>query len=151
MEATMIDFKVALRTTLLLVDGNPGQLYSRALSMKICGFSVVTAASPVDAISIMNRCSFPRVDVAVIDYHMPVVNGWVLAAYLKSDYPDLKIVLYSGILDVAEYEMSCVDAFLEKGEGIGSLLGKIIELGKMDSANPVVYAVERDARLHAAN
>jgi len=147
----MIDFKVALRTTLLLVDDDTEQLYSCALSLRMCGFSVVTASGPIEAISIMKHCSFPGIDVAVIDYDMPVVNGWVLAAYFKSGYPDVKIVLCSGILDAAEDEMSCVDAFVEKGQGIALLMAKIVELGKMDSANPAVYAIENDARLHAAD
>jgi DNA-binding NtrC family response regulator len=127
MEATMIDFRVAIRTTLLLVDDDIQQLDLLDLTMKMSGFSVVTANSPMDAISLMNEHTIRKIDVAVIGYHMPVMNGCVLAAYLKARYPELKIVLYSAALDVPEGEMMSLDGFISKGEGIGALLSKITE------------------------
>jgi hypothetical protein len=56
---------------------------------------------------------------------MPVMNGCVLADYLKARYPDLKIILHSGLLDIPESEMSSVDSFVPKGGGIVRLLGEI--------------------------
>jgi CheY-like chemotaxis protein len=73
MEATMIDFRVAIRTTLLLVDDDIQQLDLLDLIMKMSGFSVVTANNPIDAISLMNEHTIRKIDVAVIDYQMPVM------------------------------------------------------------------------------
>ena len=80
----MIDFRVAVRTTLLLVDDDIQQLDLLAFTMKMSGFTVVTASSPIQAISLMNQHCLRKIYVAVIDYHLPAMNGCVLAAYLKA-------------------------------------------------------------------
>ena len=83
----MVDFRRAINTTLLLVDDDIQQLELRALVLKMCGFSVITAAAPLEAISIMTQQPAFRADVAVLDYHMPVMNGCILAEYLRSRIP----------------------------------------------------------------
>ena len=123
----MIDIKIAMRTTLLLVDDDIDQLEMRALMLKMLGFTVLSASSPVEAISIMARGNGEDVDVAVLDYHMPVMNGCILADYLKSRHPGLKIILYSTALDISENEMSGVDVFVPKSEGLESLLVQVSE------------------------
>jgi CheY-like chemotaxis protein len=115
MEATMINFTVAVRTTVLLVDDDMQQLDLLALTMKMSGFSVVTASSPIEAISLMNEHSSCKIDVAVIDYHMPAMNGCILAAYLKGRYPELKVALYSGAPDIPEDEMMTSWTVLPQG------------------------------------
>ncbi len=66
-----------------------------------------------------------EVDVAVIDYDMPVMNGCVLADYLRARYPNLKVILHSGSVDISESEMSNVHAFVPKGEGVARLLEEV--------------------------
>jgi CheY-like chemotaxis protein len=151
MEAAMVDIRVAIRTTLLLVDDDTQQLNLLDLIMKMSGFSVVTANSPIDAISLMNEHTFRKIDVAVIDYEMTEMNGCVLAAYLKARYPELKIVLYSGALDVPADEMMSLDGFISKGDGIGALLSKIAEFGQIGPATPTLFALENDAFIEALN
>ena len=126
----MFNLKVAVRTTLLLVDDDIQQLDLLALTMTMSGFSVVTANSPIEAVSMMNEHCLRKIDVAVIDYDMPVMNGCVLAAYLKARYPKLKIVLCSGVLDISQDEKMRVDAFISQSDGIGALLSKITEFGQ---------------------
>jgi CheY-like chemotaxis protein len=151
MEATVINLKIAVRTTLLLVDDHIEQLDLLALTMKISGFSVVTANSPKEAISIMNERGLRKIDVAVIDDQMPTMNGCVLAAYLKARYPKLKIVLRSGAPDISRDEMMTVDGFISKSDGIGALLSKITEFGQMDPASPARFALGSDAFIEAVN
>lgn len=129
----MINFKSAIRTTVLLVDDDASQLEMRALTMKMSGFSVVTATGPAEAISIMNDPTSRRINVAVIDYPMPIMNGCILSEYLKTRYPELKILLYSGAIEITEADMNSVDAFVLKSEGIGSLLAKITEVRQPDA------------------
>jgi CheY-like chemotaxis protein len=151
MEATVINLKIAVRTTLLLVDDHIQQLDLLALTMKMSGFSVVTASSPIEAISMMNEHCLRKIDVAVIDYHMPTMNGCVLAAYLKARYPELKIVLRSGAPDISQAEMMSVDGFISKSDDIGVLLSKITELGQIDPASPTLFALASDAFIEAVN
>jgi CheY-like chemotaxis protein len=151
MEATMFNLKVAVRTTLLLVDDDIRQLDLLALTMTMSGFSVVTANSPIEAVSMMNEHCLRKIDVAVIDYDMPVMNGCVLAAYLKTRYPKLKIVLCSGVLDISEDEMMSVDGFISQSDGVGALLSKITEFGPIDPASPTLFAIENGALIEAVN
>jgi len=147
----MINFKVAVRTTVLLVDDDIQQLDMLALTMKMSGFSVVTASSPLEAISLMNEHGFCKIDVAVIDYHMPVMNGCILAAYLKTRYPELKVALYSGPLDIPEDELMSLDGFTSKRDGIDALLSEITEFGQIDPESPTLFALENDAFVEAVN
>ena len=147
----MLDFRIAVRTTVLLVDDDPLQVTTCALTLEMNGFSVVGATSPYEAISIMNENSQRKIDVAILDYHMPLMNGCILADYLKARYPELKVVLYSGSLDIREQEMSSIDLFVPKGDGIAALLAKIAESGPMDVANPIYFAGENTHCISGVN
>jgi len=151
MERAMINFKAAIHTTVLVVNDDVRQLELHALRMELSGFSVITAVGPGEAISIMNEASSRRVDVAVIDYHMPVMNGCILAVYLKTRYPQMKVVLYSGAIDISEDELTSVDAFISKSEGLGSLLVTITEVRQMGPEKSPIFMVENNAETPVAN
>src|SRR5690242_2662262 len=104
-----MDFKVRPATKLLLADDDVQQLELKALIMKRSGFKVLTASSPLHALSIMADTAAGQVDVAVLDYNMPEMNGCVLAEYLRRRYPDLKVILHSGAMDIPESELNRVD------------------------------------------
>ena len=129
----MVDFKRAINTTLLLVDDDIQQLELRAIVLEMCGFSVITAAGPLEAISIIAQQPAYRPDIAVVDYHMPVMNGCVLAAYLKSRYPHMKIILCTGTVEIPESELSSVDVFVPKSDGIGTLLAQVAEFAHVST------------------
>ena len=127
----MVDLNLAIRTTLLLVDDDVQQLELRALVLKMSGFTVLTASSPVEAISIMAQHPAAKVDVAILDYEMPGMNGCVLADYLRERYPELKIILHSGAPHIPESEMGSVDAFVAKGAGVTTLLEGVSMLAEL--------------------
>ena len=123
--------------TLLLVDDDIDVLNLCAAALEMSGASVLTAASPADALSIMAQraANDAGVDVAVVDYRLavvdyrlPAMNGCVLADFLRALHPDLKIILYSGESGIPEGEMSSVDAFVPKGSGVQSLLEQVSQL-----------------------
>ena len=115
----------AARTTLLVVDDDTHQLDLRALLLKMAGFTVLTAAGPVEAIAMVVRHRSPRLDLAVLDYEMPMMNGCVLARYLRAHYPELKIILHSGAVEIPEGQSSSINAIVAKGEGVARLLQEI--------------------------
>jgi CheY-like chemotaxis protein len=121
----MLHFEVALRTTVLIVDDNTDQLELRGQVLKLAGFAVLTATSPMGAISILARHPPHSIHVAVLDYDMPMTNGCILADYLKARYPDLKIILHSGRVHVPESGMSSIDGIVPKADGTGRLLEKV--------------------------
>jgi len=121
----MVDFNAALRTTLLLVDDDAQQLELRTLMLKKFGFNVWAASSSVEALSIIAQSPWLVVDVAVLDYDMPAMNGCVLADYLRTRYPKVKIILHSGAVEIPEREMRNVDAYIPKGDGPERLLKEV--------------------------
>lgn len=127
----MVNFKSALHTTLLLVDNEIDQMQPRALALRASGFTVLTASRSVDAMAILAEYPVCKVDVAILDYEMPVINGCVLADYLRSRYPTLKILLHSGAIAISEAEMGSIDAFVPKDGDIQQLLACISELTQL--------------------
>src|SRR6201999_1986668 len=81
---TMNTSELGFIPKVLLVDDEVQQLQLRALVMESCGFSVVTAGGPTEAISTMAGGTIEKTDVAILDYNMPVMNGTTLAARLRS-------------------------------------------------------------------
>jgi DNA-binding NtrC family response regulator len=104
------------------VDDDMAQLDLCAYVLKMSGFAVLSADSAIDAISIMALHCVGTVDITVLDYEMPMMNGCLLADYLRARYPDMKIVLRSGAVDIPESEMGSIDVFVPKGDGVARLL-----------------------------
>jgi CheY-like chemotaxis protein len=111
----------------LLVDDEAQQLQLRAEVMQSCGFSVITADGPSAAISKLEAGAITKTNIAVLDYNMPEMNGSALARRLRSICPGLKIILHSGALDIPQSDMTCVDAYVPKSEGIASLITQVVQ------------------------
>jgi CheY-like chemotaxis protein len=77
----------------------------------------VTSCSRAD--QILDGTEF---DLAVLDYEMPIMNGCELARQLKRAKPGLKVILYTGTLNIQSHELSFVDQLVCKGEGFSALL-----------------------------
>jgi DNA-binding NarL/FixJ family response regulator len=110
----------------LLVDDDVHQLELRADVMKVSGFSVTTTCDPLEAISIMSN-PLQQIDVVVLDYDMPVMDGCTLATRLRSLRPEVKIILYSGKVDIPRSKMASVDVFVPKTGGVGPLIGSVVK------------------------
>jgi DNA-binding NtrC family response regulator len=113
---------------ILLVDDEIQQLWLRAQVMQLLGFPVLTADNPSDAIFIMAEETIDRIDLVILDYEMPGMNGCDLADLLKVMRPELKIILYSGATDVPRNEMTSIDTFVSKADGITALIAEVAEL-----------------------
>jgi CheY-like chemotaxis protein len=92
--------------------------------LRTAGFLVLTASSPLEALSIVARTS--DIDVAVLDYEMPMMNGSALAECLKSKLPKLNTVLYSAAIVIPAADMQKVDTVIRKAEGISTLLRQLL-------------------------
>jgi two-component system, OmpR family, response regulator CpxR len=130
----MPDLLSSLR--ILLVDDEVEPLQLCAQVIKMCGFRVVTANSPMDAIYIMTEKPVGRIDLAMLDYNMPIMNGCVLAERLKSMWPEMKIIPHSGEVDIPQNEMTSIDTFIPKGDIVGQLLAQIIRLAQIRMLPP---------------
>ncbi|MEM9365294.1 MAG: sigma-54 dependent transcriptional regulator [Planctomycetota bacterium] len=78
---------------LLLVDDEEDFRASAALFFRRQGHDVIDVSSGEDALSILAR---KQVDVAVIDVHMPAMDGVDLLRRVRKDDDDLQVVMLTG-------------------------------------------------------
>ena len=124
-ELSVMNSEFSEPVNVLFVDDEVTLLRLGTDLMEECGFAVLVARDPLEAISIM--ADTVEIEIAVLDYHMPVMNGCALADRLRSMHPELKIILYSGAIDIPQSEMTNVDAFISKSDDIRRLLSQVFE------------------------
>ena len=113
------------RSTILCVDDYETSLAGWCLYLQSMGFSVITARTGQEALEVF---AVSPVDLVMLDYAMPHINGAEVAAMMKRMKPSVCILMFSGVPDVPERARDCVDAFLRKGESPAAVLEKINEL-----------------------
>ena len=135
---------------ILLVDDELEQLLLRAQVMSLRGFPVLTADNPSDAIFMMAEETIDKIELVILDYDMPGMNGCDLADTLKLIRPELKIILYSGAGDIPRNEMTSIDTFVSKADGIPTLIAEVAELTDvvMDAPTTVERKAEQYSRAH---
>jgi DNA-binding NtrC family response regulator len=113
--------------TILLAEDESG---IRALMRKILqkqGYEVLEAEGGQEAIAI--AASYPgHIHLLLTDVVMPGMNGGQLAAELKTQRPDLRVLYMSGYTgnDLAAFEPLPADAeFLQKPFSLAALLEKV--------------------------
>ena len=111
----------------VLADDDAGYLASlRELVDRQPELNVVaTAANGVEAIELVDRL---RPDAAVIDLHMPLLDGVAAIARLRQDHPSLCLIALTGDVDRSLHEAverAGADAVLEKGEMVGALIDRL--------------------------
>jgi two-component system, cell cycle sensor histidine kinase and response regulator CckA len=111
--------------TILCVDDNRKTLRMLSSLFHVCGFSVLTAEDPADALTLVKAMQF---DLAVLDYDMPGLTGTAFAQELRRIKPKVPILLHSGSLSLPEAELDAVDACSAKGESVDSFLRKVRDL-----------------------
>lgn len=84
------------RETIMVVDDMPAvcALASRILSA--AGYMVLTAASGALALALLRDGAAPQVRIVLTDVQMPEMNGWMLAAEITENYPDIRVIYMSG-------------------------------------------------------
>jgi len=109
------------KSTLLCVNDNPKSRVFLAGVLEKYDFEVIPASGPAEALAILETVSC---DLALLDYHMPVMTGAELAQEIRQLNPDLPIVLMAGVSTLPDSELAGVDAFI----GHGSTLDDLVDL-----------------------
>lgn len=112
----------AEQQTILLVDDEPGLLALLTMVFEGEGFKVLRASSGAQALEVF---SADRVDVVVLDYLMPAMNGGQVTQHLRQVAPAVPIVMLSACLTVPDDVRDLVDGFVEKGLGTQALLAAV--------------------------
>ena len=87
------------------------------------GFEIVITSSPQEALKHAGA-----VDLAILDYDMPGMNGAALAALIKGSHGTLPVVLYSGNGSIPDGAHQWVDAICAKCAPRKELLSTIDRL-----------------------
>ena len=113
------------RRRVLCVDDNDMILHLLSIILQGRGYEVLTSSDPLTAIKIMKR---RRVDLALLDYEMPQMNGGELAALVKHKAFATKVVLFSGSITIPPHDLAFVDRFVRKADGVAALIEAIESL-----------------------
>jgi CheY-like chemotaxis protein len=111
------------RPVILCVDDEWNGLEGRRMLLEQRGYEVLVATSGEEALQVL--ASHPT-DLVLLDYHMPKMNGDVLAQHIKDTQPDVPVAMLSAEEDLAESALESVDVFISKSEPPVSLL-QIVE------------------------
>jgi CheY-like chemotaxis protein len=111
------------RPLILCVDDEWNGLEGRKMLLEESGYKVLVASIGLEAVQLFS--SHP-VDLVLIDYHMPGMNGDVVAEHMKAGQPDVPIVMLSADDGLPESALRWVDAFVSKSESPANLL-QIVE------------------------
>ena len=78
------------------------------------GFELVTATNGSDGLRLLMSRS---VDAIVLEYHLGLLDGAVVAAEIKKVKPQLPIVMLADHLELPEGALKSVDALVTKSDG----------------------------------
>ena len=110
---------------LLCIDDNPDLLECEKSFLEAFGYTVLAAASGGRGLELASQHS---VDVVILDYLMPEMNGHEVAIEMKRLKPQTPIIMLSGSVDVPRQVLKLVDAFVTKDKLVSQLLPTIAQL-----------------------
>jgi CheY-like chemotaxis protein len=110
---------------LLCIDDNEEVLECEKLFLESFGYTVVTAASGAKGLELASICA---VDLVIVDYFMPDMNGQKVAIEMRRLKPQAPIIMLSAAVDVPGQVLELVDAFIPKDRLASQLLPVIAQL-----------------------
>ncbi len=116
------------RSVLLCIDDDEDVLECEKSFLESFGYTVLTAASGGKGLELASRHS---VDIVIVDYLMPEMNGHEVAIEIKRLKPQAPIIMLSAAVDVPEQALKLVDAFIAKDSLATQLLPTIAQFARM--------------------
>jgi CheY-like chemotaxis protein len=110
---------------ILCIDDNPDMLECEKAFLESFGYTVLTAPSGGRGLEL---AAIHSVDVVIVDYFMPEMNGPELAIEMRRLRPLAPIIMLSGAVDVPEQALQSADAFVAKAHLASHLLPAIAQL-----------------------
>jgi two-component system cell cycle sensor histidine kinase/response regulator CckA len=96
--------------TLLVVEDEPAVRHLAAGVLEAQGYNVLRASNGQDGLRVAREHKGSPIGLVVTDVVMPLMNGTVMAEWLKSTYPELKILFTSGYTDDAIAQHGVLEA-----------------------------------------
>ena len=110
---------------LLCIDDNQDVLDCVKSFLESFGYTVLTAPSGDKGLEL---ASVYAVDVVIVDYLMPKMNGQEVAIQMRRLKPRAPIIMLSAAVDVPEQALKSVDAFIPKDCLASELLPAVAQL-----------------------
>lgn len=109
---------------ILSVDDEVNILRTRQAILEAEGYDVLSAADAEDALEIFD--AHPVIQLVLLDYAMPGMDGLTVARELKSRRPSVPIFMVSAHeAMLSKLNVACVDFIIPKGNGPEYLLERI--------------------------
>jgi len=109
----------------LCIDDNQDLLECEREFLESFGYTVLTAPSGSRGLEL---ASLQSVDVVIVDYFMPEMNGQEVAIEMRRLRPQAPIIMLSAAADIPEQALKSVDAFVAKDRLASQLLPTIAQL-----------------------
>jgi CheY-like chemotaxis protein len=116
------------RSVLLCIDDDEDVLECEKSFLESFGYTVLTAASGGKGLELASRHS---VDIVIVDYLMPEMNGHEVAIEIRRLNPQAPIIMLSAAVDVPEQALKLVNAFIAKDSLACQLLPTIAQFARM--------------------
>jgi CheY-like chemotaxis protein len=113
------------KPVILCVDDKPSVLEGQKMLLEGCGYRVLTATNGEEAVQAFVSNS---IDLVLLDYHMPSMNGEAAARHMRAAKPDVPIALVSGDDCLPPSALRAVDCCIPKSEPIARFLEKVTYL-----------------------
>jgi CheY-like chemotaxis protein len=124
-EATVSWMRALSPKTVLCVDDEKVGLRVRRIMLESHGFKVLTASSGEQGLEVFDRND---IDLVVLDYYMPGLNGGQVAAEMRRRRPDVPIIFLSAYFSLPPGDLELANAFITKGDPPDVLIHKIEQL-----------------------
>jgi CheY-like chemotaxis protein len=118
---------------LLCIDDNEDVLECERELLESFGYTVLTAPSGGKGLEL---ASIHSVDVVIVDYFMPEMDGQAVAMEMRRLRPQAPIIMLSGAVEVPKEVLQCVDAFIAKDHLASQLLPAIAQFSSEGPCEP---------------
>lgn len=111
--------------TVLCVDDEKIGLRVRKIMLESRGYIVLTATNGPEGLKVFDE---NQVDLVVLDYFMPDLNGGEVASEMRRRRPGVPIVFLSAYFSLPPEALELADAFITKGDPPDVLIDRIQQL-----------------------
>ena len=119
---------------ILCIDDDESVLECETAFLESLGYTVLTAPSGGEGLKLASR---NWIDIVIVDYCMPEMNGQEVAIEMRRLKPQAKLIMLSGAVDVPEDVLNSVDAFVNKDRLASQLLSAIEQLTAPSDPGPL--------------
>ncbi|MGA9475109.1 MAG: response regulator [Terriglobales bacterium] len=125
-------------SVVLCIDDNEDLLECEKSFLEAFGYTVLAAASGGRGLELASQHS---VDLVILDYLMPEMNGHEVAIEMKRLKPQTPIIMLSASAEVPRQVLKLVDAFVTKDQLVSQLLPTIAQLRGSESLHSSTHDV----------